>query len=34
MSIYMDGNVGDVNNSLYGIYLSGNGKVSSSINGV
>ena len=34
MSIYMDGNVGNNELSEYGIYLSGNGKVSSSINGV
>ena len=34
MSIYMDGNVGNNKLSEYGIYLSGNSKVSSSINGV
>lgn len=34
MSIYMDGNVGNNELSGYGIYLSGNSKVSSSINSV
>lgn len=34
MSIYMDGNIGDKALSEFGIYLSGNSKVSSFINGV
>lgn len=34
MSIYMDGNVGNKELSEFGIYLSGNSKVSSSISGV
>lgn len=34
MSIYMDGNIGDKELSEFGIYLSGNSIVSSSINGV
>ena len=34
MSIYMDGNVGDKELSEFGIYLSGNNKVSGYINGV